>query len=605
CDGQVNDLDPPNIIFVAGNGEGTYCSEDTAAVSRCHTGVLRVLDGASGKEVWSLRKAEDESIGFMGLSIAVADLDRDGKLEIAAITGEGYLVIINHRGELKMKSDVVVPGSNAYGFGWGGSLAIGDMNNDGAPEITYGRTVFTTLGGELKWVFDGEGSNSALSLLADVDEDGQLELIAGRAAYKYDGTRLWQTEGLPNNLLPGVGDFDRDGKPEVVLVGRYPKQDDVEDRGKVWVVSGETGELVAGPLVLPDLPPKAGAGGPPTVADFDGDGKPEIGIANANYYSVTKVNLSLPNVGNRLSTLWKQINHDLSSSVTGSTVFDFEGDGKAEVVYNDECYLWVYDGTTGAVRFATQTTSFTANEASLVADVDGDGRAEMVMIANRASPTRWHCNEEPWTSDDPSIGRPAWVPPTNGETAYSGITVWGGRAGSWVGTRKLWNQHSYHVTNICDSRDSACSAADNVYGAIPRHEQRNWELPWLNNLRQNVQDKGIFDAPDPTLTLSMTCPYTLIATLRNVGLALLPAGVEVGFYRIRAGQETLLGTATSTTALFPGQGVELSYAGPADDITAADIFVVRILVDAANPTFNECRPENNSSEPMKNRCTLG
>ena len=52
-------------------------------------------------------------------------------------------------------------------------------------------------------------------------------------------------------------------------------------------------------------------------------------------------------------------------------MFDFEGDGKAEVIYGDECFLWVFDGTTGAVRFAAPHTSFTGTEASLVADVPG------------------------------------------------------------------------------------------------------------------------------------------------------------------------------------------------------------------------------------------
>ena len=69
---------------------------------------------------------------------------------------------------------------------------------------------------------------------------------------------------------------------------------------------------------------------------------------------------------------WSTGNHDFSSSVTGSTVFDFEGDGIAEVIYNDECYMWVYDGPTGNVRFAAPTNSFTGTEASLVVDIDGN-----------------------------------------------------------------------------------------------------------------------------------------------------------------------------------------------------------------------------------------
>ena len=107
----------------------------------------------------------------------------------------------------------------------------------------------------------------------------------------------------------------------------------------------------------------------------------------ATFYSMLKPNYTTK----KIDVVWQTPNHDLSSSVTGSTVFDFEGDGKAEVIYGDECFLWVFNGTNGAVRFATPHTSFTGTEASLVADVDGDGRAEIVMVTNGASPVTWGC----------------------------------------------------------------------------------------------------------------------------------------------------------------------------------------------------------------------
>jgi hypothetical protein len=305
-----------------------------------------------------------------------------------------------------------------------------------------------------------------------------------------------------------------------------------------------------------------------------------------------------------IAIVWEAPNHDLSSSVTGSSVFDFEGDGKAEVVYNDECFLWVYDGQTGAVRLAELTTSFTATEASLVADVDGDGHSEIVLVSNGADPSAagWDCDVAPWNQPDPANNRPAWVPPP-GAPAYRGITVFGDKENSWVGTRTLWNQHAYHVSNVCDSRDSACNPP-NVYGSIPPTAKANWTVPWLNNFRQNVQDQGLFNAPDVTVSIKVGCasPVVIQVTVRNIGLAGLPPGVEVGVYVKQGGSDVLLGSVLTTKTLLAGQSEVLDFTVPAGSATSADTFVAKVIIDPNNKTFNECREDNNESPPVTGSC---
>ena len=66
----------------------------------------------------------------------------------------------------------------------------------------------------------------------------------------------------------------------------------------------------------------------------------------------------------------------------------------------------------------------------------------------------------------------------------------------WVRTRPIWNQHTYHITNINDD------------GTIPAVEDDNWLSPAgdpFNNYRQNVQDEGIFNAPDAVVSLLVDC----------------------------------------------------------------------------------------------------
>ncbi|MFI5299919.1 MAG: FG-GAP repeat domain-containing protein, partial [Polyangiales bacterium] len=460
-------------------------------------------------------------------------------------------------------------------------------DGDGTPEIAYGSTLFTTSGGALKLKFAGTATETqiAMSTFADVDGKPGLELVTGRAAYAFDGTALWTRADLGNGF-PALADMDGDGSPDLV----------VTHGGVVEILNAATGVTKFGPSPLPGI----GSGGPPTIADFTGDKVPEIGVAMQTFYSVLKPNLTTKT----LDVIWKAQSHDLSSSVTGSSVFDFEGDGRAEVVYNDECYLWVYDGVTGNVRFAGLTSSFTGTEASIVADVDGDGHAEMVMIANGVDPGAkgWKCDIAPWNAPDPTTGRPAWAPPT-GAKFYRGLTVLSDSANSWVGTRTIWSEHTYHVSNICDDRDSAC-VAPNVYGSIPKSEQANWSLSWLNDFRQNIQDHGIFDAADAVVSLAVQCtePPTLTVALRNIGLAGLPANVHVGLYLEGTAGETKLGEVISKGALLPGQTEVMVFDVTAGAASGSDAFDARVLNDPSKPTFVECRTDNDDSGQQHGSC---
>ena len=596
CDGKVDELDPPNLIFVAANSESNCCQCTGTEPTACHTGALRVLDGQSGEELWTLRSIGGGSVGFDGTAVALGDLDGSPGMEIAAITGEGTVVVIDRNGAVLGKS-AVIENSGTDLFGWGGGLSISDIDNDGFPEIMYGRTVFTTKGMSAtktlatKWVGThgiGGDAHTSLSYAVDLDgaPDGHLEVVAGNTVYTSTGAVLWSRDAGATKLPDGftaVADFEKDGKPEIVLV----------QNGTVTILNGKDGTTYAGPFTLPGT----GSGGPPTVADFDGSGTPGIGVAMATFYAVVKV---VP-ATHTMSLLWKAANHDLSSSVTGSSVFDFEGDGRAEVIYNDECFLWVFDGVTGAVRFAVPTDSFTATESSVVADVDGDGHAEIIRIANGSTPVAggsWACDEAPWNQPDMVTGRPAWTKPSYGP-AHRGVTVFGDSANSWVGTRTLWTEHAYHVTNTCDSADDAC-VAPNVYGSVPQNETSNWTLPWLDNFRQNVQQKGLFDAPDAIVSLSAACvsPIVLTVGVKNVGLAKLPAGVSVNVVTLPG--NTSVGTVITTHPLTPGQTQELPLTTTiTDEMTQ---FQASIVIDPVNPTFHECNTNNDTSAVATPSC---
>jgi len=227
------------------------------------------------------------------------------------------------------------------------------------------------------------------------------------------------------------------------------------------------------------------------------------------------------------------------------------------VVYNDEVTLRVYSGPTGEVLFSTPNGSGTLFEYPVVADVDGDNNAEIVVAAN-----------------DYAYG------------GHHGIRVFGDALDHWVSTRRIWNQHTYHITNI------------HVDGTIPKGEVPSWKAH--NTYRCNLQmEYDPLSSPDPTLDAwpvdTLMCPEHLLLTIlvRNTGTLPVPAGLEVGFYVGPPDAGGLLaGTELTDEELEPGGELTVEFILDASLLGGiGDIYVV---LDP-NGKISECDEGNNLS----------
>lgn len=401
-DGVIDEDDIPEVVFTSFAGSA-YTSP----------GVITAISGDSGAEVWSLSSAGGYGV-YSSAGVAIGDLEGDGLPDVCTAGSSTSVVCLEHDGTFKWAA-----GSTPY---YVGCPAIADLDGDGQAEVIFGDEIFASDGTLLGKGGLGVGGRYT-SFAVDMDGDGQLEVVAGRSVYELDGTLVWD-DGLSDGI-PAVGDFDADGQPEVVRTASSTLILTDTDGTVLWQVS------VPG-----------GGGGAPTVADYDGDGEPEVGVAGLSYYTLFDTDGSI---------LWSNSTEDDSSSVTGSSVFDFDRDGAAEVVYADEHTLYVYDGATGSVRLAMDGhASATLFEYPVIADVDRDGSTEIIVASNNY----------------------AW-------SGWNGITVIGDLSGSWAPARPIWNQFAYHITNVEND------------GAIPKVQDQNW-LTW-NNFRAGGTEEGPSD----------------------------------------------------------------------------------------------------------------
>ncbi|MEM7437773.1 MAG: VCBS repeat-containing protein, partial [Myxococcota bacterium] len=311
----------------------------------------------------------------------------------------------------------------------------------------------------------------------------------------------------------------------------------------------------------------ANESGPPTVADFDGDGFAEIGTASSTAYVVLDFQCTgdpLPADCAREWVRWSVENDDCSSRATGSSVFDFEGDGSAEVVYADETTFRIFRGSDGSILYEDDThESNTRIEMPIVVDVDNDGKSEVVI-------------PEPNVDDD-----------------LGGIEIWEDEDNNWVRTRRIWNQHAYSVTNVTED------------GQIPREPEPNWLNSRLNNFRQNVQPGGLFDAPDFVVReiLRSDCnstQFTFDVVVGNDGSLSVPPGIltHVAVETLDGARTFDLGTFATTDWLLPGQSERLRvpFEIPDDGSVAEVRVVVRVDDDGSGGAqYNECDEDNNQA----------
>ncbi len=491
-DGPRPDEGARNSNMIAGDLDGNGIADLVTHTNTAGVANVRwtAYQGNTGAALWQLPTfpfvtglvdPPEIVMAASNMQPALADIDNDGFNEvlIPAAINNGSLhervAAFEHEGTLKWVSESIdVTGGVGAGVR-NISPTIADIDRDGIPEIIVGYsgnriTVFNN-DGTVRFHADGGGVGPASGTgpmlsthVADLDLDGVPEIIYGDDVFTNTGARVWSAlddgtcafAGNTQVRFIAIANLDDDAFAEIVYL-----QTDADlfafnhDGTCLW--ENLTSDIE----------------GKPAIADIDNDGRVEIFGADRAYMRA---------IDHNGVEQWRAPNFNERFSIPKSvTAFDFDRDGTMEIVYQSNANLTLYDGSDGRIIVSMPFSSTQANArpyTPIVVDIDGDSQAE--IVAKRG-------------------------------ITDAGIYVYGPRTGNWPKTRPIWNQTSYHNTNILPD------------GTIPADEPVNWLTNGLNNYRVNVPLPDERDDTTDSFTYKVS-DGEFDSHAATVNLEILPAG---------------------------------------------------------------------------------
>lgn len=346
---------------------------------------------------------------IMGSGAALFDIDNDGRLDILLLQNGGPGSRSTHRlyrqGADGRFADVSAGcGLNVAGHGMG--VAVGDVNNDGYPDVLItqyrgmrlflnnGNGTFTDITAEAG-LTDQHWSTSAA--FVDYDRDGRLDLVVVNYV-DYDPTVRCATAGgkpsycHPSNFYGTVTKLYRNlgiGTRDERRGARAEGSDSLARRASPLVPHFEDVTLRSGLGRLP------GPGLGVVCADFDGDGWPDIFVANdgkANHLWINQRDGTFREEGGIRGVAFNGLGR--AQANMGVAASDVDGDGRFDLFVThltEETHaLWTqrqrgfFQDRTAAARLASphwRGTGF----GTVLADFDHDGAADLAVVNGRVS----------------------------------------------------------------------------------------------------------------------------------------------------------------------------------------------------------------------------
>lgn len=299
-----------------------------------------------------------------------------------------------------------------------GSAAAADLDGDGFLEIVF--TTYTNDGkahclnaedGSVRWIVDIGGCGDVAPLIYDADGDDTLDVfVIGSCNPEafcingHTGVIKWSVPCGGGDSPPTIADMDGDGLPELMF-GNFS--------GQLYILNAEDGTL---DKIIQVDPHNGPIQTEPTLVDIHQDGVPEIIVANHFNQSGLYVRAYDYQTGD---TLWQNMIQDTSlyNAYHGGVVADVDGDGTFEyIIGSHNGMIRSLNCEDGSEQWRKMMPISNMGAMSL-ADLDADGSLELISVNND-----WVSLDERLWILDAATGNTKWSFPT-GFSSFRGCAI--------------------------------------------------------------------------------------------------------------------------------------------------------------------------------------
>jgi enediyne biosynthesis protein E4 len=269
--------------------------------------------------------------------VAVFDFDSDGKMDIFLTNGAKlpelkktnprfYNALLRNRGDGTFEDVSAKAGLAGANLGYNFGVAVGDFDNDGHEDLFISSAGQNTLyrnngNGTFTDVTDGSGLSKPPDTMSvgaawfDYDNDGLLDLVvANYTRWSPSSDKRCVAEGVEYYCDPRLY---YEAVPARLYHNKgHGKFEDVTDKSGFGAVKGKGMGI--------------------SIADFNGDGLPDVFIANdtePNTLFLNKGDGTFEEQGLPMGVAYNDSSNAVSSM--GSDAKDFDNDGKVDIFYND------------------------------------------------------------------------------------------------------------------------------------------------------------------------------------------------------------------------------------------------------------------------------